>query len=171
MDRSCEATGHGRTRSTPRPGLRPERHPGAASRLRPLRARRSVRSGCRYDAAAWSPRSSGIRRGPHAAAPDGCGACQHVTARFFSLEQPWDSAPSLTTYAPRTTRGMTKIHDWTKTRAAPSSRATHPSQWLMISRLRPRIICSLADGPEQRSRRCFLMLFARLDVTPGATTP
>jgi hypothetical protein len=128
-------TGHrrpdGRTRATPGPGLRPGQRPAAASRLRPLRARRNGHNGCIRDGAASARHNSCIPRAPRASAPDGCDACPRATGRFFFSVRPWDSAPSLTTCASRTARGMTDIHDWTKTRAAPSSRASAPSQWLM----------------------------------------
>jgi hypothetical protein len=44
---------------------------------------------------------------------------------------------------------MTIIHDWTKTRAAPSSRAPGPSQWL----IRPATFIASATRPQYgRSR-------------------
>ena len=50
----------------------------------------------------------------------------------LSLRYGHGTAPLSNDVASRRVRGMTKIHDWTKTRAAPSSRATAPSQWLIV---------------------------------------
>ena len=67
---------------------------GFSGRQPPLPGHRNGRNGCIRGAAASIRRSSGIPPAPPPAAPGDCAACPAATARFFSLEQPWDNAPS-----------------------------------------------------------------------------
>ena len=162
MDRSQANRNHAATR------LRPERSPGAASRLRRLRARRNSRNGCRRGAAASVRRNWRIPHGLHAAAPGDSGASRRATAMSFSLVRPWDCAPLLTTCASRNRQGITKstfgrksesrrlpeqpIHrngSTTVLRASPGPLQRNPATTAALARITRirRILCDGVSSP------------------------
>ncbi len=111
VHRQCVGRGQGRTEATPRPGVRPGQRPSAHSRRRPPRARHRSRNGCRRGAAAAVRRSSGIRRGPRAAAPGGCAACRARDGEVFLLGTAMGLRPSGLSDALRSGKGRRGNHN------------------------------------------------------------